>query len=198
MKLRFLALLAACTVLCFLAACEKEPSVTDDTATPATVTPSASDTPASSTASPVSADDQAFVTTVGQVGMTEVSAGTLAGSKSSNADVKSFGALMVTDHTRLGDELKQLAAREGFTFPTDVGPANQQTLDDLAALSGSAFDNAYITGATGVAGHEQAVQAFENESKNAQNPDLKAWATASLPVIQMHLDMAKEIAAKLK
>lgn len=189
MKLSFLALLAACTVLCFLAACQKEQAV-DDTAAPTTATSSAEEAPASSTTSPVSAD-QEFVTAAGQAGGTEVKAGQLAETKSSDADVKKFGALMVTQHTELGDELKTIAASNGFTFPADIGPENQAMLDELAAKSGSEFDQPYSQDM--VQGHQQAVQLFENASKNAQNPDLKAWATRSLPIIQMHLEMAEKL-----
>ena len=140
--------------------------------------------------------DQTFVATVGQVGMLEVEAGKLAESKSSNADVKKFGHHMIEDHTRLGDELKKLAASNGFTFPTDMGPTNRKALDALAAKSGKAFDQAYATAM--VSGHEGAVQLFENTAKTAQDPELKAWASSSLPVIKDHLKMARELARKVK
>jgi putative membrane protein len=172
MKIRFLTLLAACAL------------VTAFTALPAIA------------AGPVSASDQQFVTAVGQAGATEVKAGKLAESKSSNADVKSYGALMIKQHTELGDELKKLAAQNGFTFPTGIGADNQQTLDSLAAKSGNEFNTAYA--AAMVTTHEGAVGLFENASKNAQNAALKRWATKNLPVIQMHLKMAKELQAKLQ
>lgn len=140
--------------------------------------------------------DQTFVTTVGQVGMFEVKSGELAESKSSNADVKKFGHHMIEDHTRLGDELKKLAASNGFTFPADMGPANRKALDGLAAKKGKAFDQAYAS--VMVSGHEGAVQLFENTAKTAQDPELKAWAAATLPVIKDHLKMARELAEKVK
>ncbi len=195
MRLRFLALLAVCTALGLLAACQKEQAA-DYEATSTTDTSPASETPASSAANPVSADDQTFVTAVGQAGMTEVESGGYAGSNSSNADVKQFGALMVTQHTELGKQLSDLSANNGFTFPTEVGPSNQQLLDQLTKLSGSEFDNTYVNAM--VEGHTQAVQLFENASKTAQNPDLKAWATQTLPEIQMHLEKAQALAATLK
>jgi putative membrane protein len=142
-------------------------------------------------ASPVFVD-QSFVTTVGQAGALEVSTGKLSEAKSSNPSVLQFGALMVEQHTELGEQLKELSASNGFTFPEDLGAANQATLDGLAAKSGSDFDQAYI--AAMVQGHQGAVQAFEQTSETAQNPALKTWATDTLPEIRMHLEMAEKIA----
>jgi putative membrane protein len=197
MKLRFLALLAACTVLCSFAACQKEPAATNDTATSTTDTSSASEAPESSLPSQGYPGDQAFVTGVGQAGMTEIKTGQEAESKSSNADVKTFGATMITQHTQLGDELQQLAASNGFTFPpdNDFGPGNQPLLDELAPLSGSAFDQSYINGM--VQAHQGAVTLFEEASASAQNPDLKSWAAKNLGIIKHHLEMAEEVKAKL-
>jgi putative membrane protein len=103
---------------------------------------------------------------------------------------------MVKDHTKANDELKALAARKGVTLPADEGADNKKMFDTLAAKKGKDFDKAYITDM--VKDHEKDVAEFEKESKDAQDPDLKTWATATLPTLQDHLKVAKEIAAKLK
>jgi putative membrane protein len=46
--------------------------------------------------------------------------------------------------------------------------------------------------------HEKAASDFEKTSKNAKDPDLKNWASKTLPTIQDHLKMAKDIASKTK
>ena len=46
--------------------------------------------------------------------------------------------------------------------------------------------------------HEKDVKEFENASKNATDPDLKAWAGKTLPTLQHHLEMAKATNAKVK
>jgi len=180
MKVRFLALLAACTVLGWLAW--------------TTATSSARPMPASSDSTGFT--DQGFVTGVGQAGMTEVESGEYTQSKSSNAGVKDFGAMMVRQHTELGHQLEKLAKKQGFTFPTGVGADNQQMLDALAPLSGGAFDTLYVNDM--VSAHQGAVSLFEQATKDAKDRELRDWAKRTLPEIKMHLRKAEELKAKLQ
>jgi putative membrane protein len=41
--------------------------------------------------------------------------------------------------------------------------------------------------------HKAAVSVFQRYAKGGDNPDLKAFATKYLPVVQMHLQMAQEL-----
>jgi putative membrane protein len=47
------------------------------------------------------------------------------------------------------------------------------------------------------AGHDKAVAAFEDESRNGKEADVKAWASKTLPTLKEHQTLAKNIAAKL-
>ncbi len=207
-----LTLVLLCVAMAFVnLACHKEAtynSATDTSATTATDTyasttsttatdTSATTTTATSTASSsLSSDDTTFVNNAAVGGMAEVSLGQMASSKASNPDVKAFGDRMVTDHTRLNDELKQFAQSKGVTLPAGVDQASKDTADKLSKASGKDFDKSYI--ADMVKDHEKDVKEFEKQSKDAKDPDLKAWVTKSLPTLQDHLKMAKEAKAKLK
>src|SRR5215204_6234316 len=70
-----------------------------------------------------------FWSKAAQGGMAEVELAKLALQKSTNADVKKFAQMMVTDHTKANDELKALAAKKNVTLPTDIG-SHKSTLDD--------------------------------------------------------------------
>jgi putative membrane protein len=98
---------------------------------------------------------------------------------------------MVTDHGKAGDELKTLAQSKSITLPSDVDPKAKATRDRLAKLSGAAFDRAYMQDM--VTGHRKAVAAFKKESTAGKDPDVKAWATKTLPTIEEHLKMAQDI-----
>jgi len=50
-------------------------------------------------------------------GMTEVELGKIASSKAQNAEVKKFAEMMVTDHTKAGDDLKALAVKKNTLPP---------------------------------------------------------------------------------
>jgi len=137
-----------------------------------------------------------FVTTAGQAGMAEVALANLALSKSQSEDVKQFAQMMITDHSKAGEELRSLATKKNLNFPAEPSAEQKVNADALAGLSGAAFDKAYIQ--TAIADHQAAVSLFENESKSGTDPDVKAWAAATLPTIRGHLAKAESLGGKIK
>ncbi len=144
----------------------------------------------------VDADDAKFVTTAANDGMAEVDAGKMAQQKASNPRVKSFADMMVTDHTKAGNELAVIAKTKNITLPAAPDADAQKMADDLGKKSGKDFDKAYVKGM--VEGHEKAVQLFTDASNNCKDADLKAFATKTLPTLKMHLDSIKAIKASMK
>ena len=131
-----------------------------------------------------------------QGGMAEVSLGSLAAQQGSSADVKAFGNRMVNDHGKANDELKSLATNKGLSLPTELDAEHKATQDELSKKTAKAFDKAYIDDM--VKDHEKDVAEFQKESTAAQDPDLKAWVSKTLPTLQDHLKMAKETKGKVK
>lgn len=148
------------------------------------------------TVASLSDDDKKFVMNTAMAGIAEVAAGQMASSKGTSPDVKNFGNRMVGDHGKSNDELKSLAQNKGLALPSDTDQEHKDAAQKLSSASGAAFDKAYI--AQMVKDHEKAVADFTKESQNAKDPDLKQWATNTLPTLQDHLKMAKDISAKLK
>jgi putative membrane protein len=142
------------------------------------------------------ATDSEFAIKAAKAGKLEVELGNLAARKGQSASVRSFGRRMVSDHTRAGNKLKAIAKSIGITLP-DALDANQQAeIDRLSQLSGADFDRAYMDKM--VADHEMAVAEFETEAKSGADRKLKAFASATLPTLRMHLRMAKQTAARVK
>jgi putative membrane protein len=137
--------------------------------------------------SSMAAADHMFVMDVAMDGMAEVEHGKLASEKASHDKVKAFGQRMVTDHGKAGDELKSLAASKQMTLPTSLDAKHQAMHDQLAKLSGTQFDTAYVRDM--VAGHKKAVAAFTKEAMSGKDSDVKAWAAKTLPTIREHLMM---------
>ena len=136
--------------------------------------------------------DEMFVLDVAKDGMAEIDIGNLASEKATSDDVKKFAQRMVTDHGKANDELKTLAQSKNITLPAGVDAKAKATHDRLAKLSGPAFERAYMQDM--VAGHRKAVAAFKKESTSGKDPEVKAWATKTLPTIEEHLKMAQDIA----
>jgi putative membrane protein len=139
--------------------------------------------------------DTMFIQEAAMSSMAEVAHGQLAAKNASAAAVKEFGGRMVDDHTKANEELKGLASQKSVTLPTQLDQKHQAVQDRLAKLTGDAFDKAYMQHM--VTAHQQAVSVFERETKTGKDADAKGWAAKTLPVVQQHLKMARDINAKI-
>ena len=127
--------------------------------------------------------------------MKEVELGKIAARQAANADVKAFASRMVTDHTKANDEMMALAKKKSITVPSQVPPMHKTDIDRLSKMTGASFDRAYIEGM--VADHEKTVALFQTEAKSGADADIKAWAAKTLPALQEHLKMVKELHGKM-
>ncbi len=151
---------------------------------------------AQQSANRLSNPDSTFATKAAQGGLAEVQMGQLATQKAENADVKSFGQQMVDDHTKANDEFKDIASKKGVTLPTSMNAKDQATYDRLSKLSGAAFDRAYM--ADMVRDHRADIAEFEREANSGSDPDIKGFASKTLPTLRHHLEMAESANGKLK
>ena len=78
--------------------------------------------------------DQAFIRAANEIGQAEVKLGQLAEQSGMSDAVKKFGARMVEDHSKAGDELKQAASQSNITLPTDMSAKDKATYDMLSKL----------------------------------------------------------------
>jgi len=136
--------------------------------------------------------DATFATKAAAGGLTEVELGQLAQQNGGSPDVKDFGAKMVTDHGKANDSLKAVAAKDSLTIPDKPNAEQQALIDKLSKETGAAFDKAYIHAM--VKAHIGDKALFNEEIDSAKNPDLKQFATDTLPVIKEHLGMIEAMA----
>ena len=143
------------------------------------------------TGAAVSSMDQKFAMTAAMDGMTEVELGRLATERGASDAVKQFGQRMVDDHSKANDELKQWAATAGVTLPTALDAKHQAMVAKMSRLSGAAFDKAYSQNM--VKDHTKAVQLFQREADRGADSGLKTFASTTLPTLQEHLRMARDL-----
>ena len=180
----------------FSASCSMTPPGNNSTANSAPIVKTEPAKPMSDKGdSVVTGGDLAFMNDAAPGEMAEVELGKLAVSKAQNAEVKAFAQKMVEDHSKAGDELKQLAAQKKVMLPPEVMPTHKELMAKLSKLSGTEFDKGYVQAM--VADHEKDVAAFENVSKTAADADVKAFAAKTLPTLKMHLEMIKALAEKM-
>lgn len=140
--------------------------------------------------------DAEFAVKAASGGMMEVELGNLAMTNGSSQQVKDFGQSMVSDHSKANDELKALAASKNITLPTTPNADMQKKIDDLKKKQGRDFDKAYID--LMVDDHNEDVDEFQKEGDKGNDPDLKSWAAGKVPVLQHHLQMAKDAQSALR
>jgi putative membrane protein len=160
----------------------------------ATKKPGYESSTSSKKSSTLSVVDQHFIKKAAEGGLAEVELGKLATEKASSDDVKKFGQRMVDDHSKANDELKQLASSKGVEVPTNLSAKDKATKDRLSKLSGEQFDKAYMNDM--VKDHTQDVSEFKKESTSAKDPEVKNFASQTLPTLEDHLKQARSIAPK--
>ena len=133
----------------------------------------------------ISMADTNFILAAAQGGMTEVKLGELASTSGVRDDVKSFGLMMVKDHTAINDDLQALASKKGVTLPVSLDSKHQAMVDKMASLTGSGFDDAYISGM--IKAHTKDAKAFKAESAATSDADIKIFLDKSIPVVDAHL-----------
>ena len=126
--------------------------------------------------------------------------GSVAATKGTSADVKTFGRDMMRDHHALRAQGQALAKKINVTPETPAGDNSQAAAaawhDSLVAMpKGAAFDKAYIDHE--VTAHEQVLQKAQAAEGAAQNAELKALLPKAGANVQAHLDHAKQIQTKL-
>lgn len=120
-------------------------------------------------------------------GMFEIESSKLALQRATDPEVKSFAEQMIKDHTAASKEMK-LAIKRGKIDPTIepkvLDTEHQQEIDDLKKASEKDFDEDYVDAQEDA--HDDAVAAFEKYAKDGDNVALKAFATKTLPTLQLH------------
>ena len=139
--------------------------------------------------------DQEFMTQVASSGLAEVEIGKIGQSKASHADVKMLAERIVKDHTKVNEELTELAREAGVKLPDRPMPEHQKHVDHFRDYKGEAFDKEFTTHM--IKGHEKSIELFTRASKEARDARLKAFATKTLPTLKEHLELARKADSQL-
>jgi putative membrane protein len=135
--------------------------------------------------------DRKFIEDAAEGGMMEVQAGQLAASKASDPNVKSFGEMLVKDHTNANNELVQLANSKKVELPAGPSRSQRKDIEKLGKASGKDFDKQLVS--MGVKDHQKDIKDFEKASGKVKDPELKAWIDKTLPTLRQHLAMAQKL-----
>ena len=122
----------------------------------------------------------------------ELELGQLAAQRGNSDNVKQFGKKMVEDHTKLSEQMVQIAQREGIVVPNGVKGRDKALEMKLGGLSGDAFDKAFIKAM--VLEHRKDLLEFKREASSGNDTGIRKAATRGAQVIGEHLQMAQQMA----
>ncbi len=150
---------------------------------------------ATTASSPSTSSDQDFVTKAAQGNSAEVELGKIVAAKTKDPNVKQFAQMMVKDHTTALNELQELAQTKNLNFNDDLPDDAKALQTKFSSDTGKQLDKDYMDNM--VEDHQKDVQEFTDQSQKAKDPDVKQWASKTLPTLQKHLEKAQQIDAKL-
>ena len=161
------------------------------------------DAVATSGTNAISTSDRNFVNDQLSGGMAEIQLGQLAKEHAASADVKQFAQMMIDDHTKASDQLKQVASSNAIPQQPQIDSKEQSLMDKLSKLNGPDFDKAYMKAM--VDDHEKDVSDVKSRvdkdrpksSDDRVTMAVNQWAAETLPTLEHHLDSAKQIKNKL-
>jgi len=109
--------------------------------------------------------------------------------------VKQIAQMLIKDHTMANQQLKQVAQSAGAQVEEKLDPVHQAKLQKFQQLPQSEVARKFANDQ--VAGHMMAVLELTYQSKNAQDQQVKQFATKMLPQMQQHLTHVTKIANQM-
>ena len=135
--------------------------------------------------------DAELVRGIVQANLAQIDAGKLAASRARARAVRQYGQRMVREHTLLQAEASELKTVQGVPLPTRADARHEAALRNLRALSGAAFDAAYIEQM--VQDHGALLKLLERATSRAADPALASHAQRAMPRVRRHLEAAKRL-----
>ena len=131
----------------------------------------------------------------------EVMHGQAATTRATNAEVRAFAQMMVTDHTAANEQLRNFLASNNMTASgtsesAALRDSAQRTLAALNTYSGANFDRQYM--ASQVAMHQWVLNSLDSTLiPSTRNSGLRTWLQGQRSAIATHLDRARRIQSGL-
>jgi len=140
-------------------------------------------------------DESEFLVEAASGGLYEVEMAKLAQQKAQLQEVKDLAARILEDHTQANEKLNQLATSKGISVPPAMGDEEQRKYDKFSEMEADGFDEDYIEQM--VQDHKNDISDFEEAGEELDDPDVKAFASRTLPTLKEHLSIAEQLEEKV-
>jgi putative membrane protein len=147
----------------------------------------------------MSESDIAAIVTAANEG--EIQQGQTAASQATNADVRAFAQMMVTDHTNALNMGRDVFSRRNIT-PSDndisrtLRSGSQQTVSALTTYTGSSFDRTYMQSQVDL--HQWLLNTLDtNLIPSAHSTDVRNLLQTQRASVAMHLEHARTLLGRM-
>lgn len=137
--------------------------------------------------------EQNFLVNAAAAGNFEIAMARLATERGESPAVTDFARALSEHHSQANRELQQLALEKGVLLPTDAPAERQEELRRLSAARGAEFDRLFME-RVGLQAHREDIALFERATREAQDPQVQAFAEKMLPRLREHHETAQRIA----
>ncbi|MBC7702219.1 DUF4142 domain-containing protein [Aquabacterium sp.] len=148
-------------------------------------------------ATALNAAEKRFLSDAASGGQYELALAQLAKANASDSAVRSYAAMLVSDHTMANQKLQSLAQRRNVVLPTILPPDKQQVIDRLTKVTGPEFDQQFIQ-MVGLHDHKTDIGLFEKASREAKDSEVREFASSTLPTLRAHLSAAQNLPPRVK
>ena len=124
----------------------------------------------------------------------EISMAKIAEQKAQSPQVRQYAQMIQRDHQKALQQLRPIAQAHGVSLAAE-GNVNQEQMDKLQQAGGANFDKQYIEGM--LRDHQKDIAKFQSAAQHLQASDVKQYAENCVPVLQKHLEHAKQAAQQI-
>lgn len=146
----------------------------------------------STAAAQAAASSTTYVRMAGSSDMYEKESSQFIMASATNAEVRRFAGMMVSDHANTTAQLLAAARQSGITADPKLLSKHDQMLRQLRRVGEKAREKTYMR--QQVMAHEEALALHQTYAARGDNPALRQVATAATPIVQAHLTEARRIA----
>jgi len=139
---------------------------------------------------------QEFAESVAQSDGYEFAAAQTALAQSRNPQVRAFAERMIADHEQTERALRDAATASGLKPPlAHVGGDQASYLASLQSLRGDEFDREY--GRQQMLAHTSALTQMRSYAQKGADSNLRRMATLGVPIVEHHLETARQLLQSL-
>ncbi|MFM7349161.1 MAG: DUF4142 domain-containing protein [Erythrobacter sp.] len=120
--------------------------------------------------------------------MFEIQSSNIALKKVKPGGVRDFAQMMIADHTKSSEAMKQAIAASGQTLamPASLDATRQSQIAVLNRLEGQDFEREYLN--QQMAAHREALALLKSYAGSGDTAELRQFAQSTIPAVQKHHD----------